>query len=412
MIKPNFVLVTMDEVRPDHLSCYGYETIRTSNLDTIAQGGVIFEDAFSASCFTPVAHASILTGLYPYNHGLRSAYDCIETKSLSHFLRESGYQTAAFVGVDLIGTANGFDSGFDCFDEPQDMRAWRVTTYEENRVVLWGNDHIDRMLKWIEMNGSAPFFLWVHYFDCHEGAEKHLLEQGKLRKGALEEYSYYDAKIQFMDSFLFGQLLELLEKLAIDENTYVVVTSDHGTNLGDHPLPRNDSLGITYPQHLTLHDCDLRVPLIIAGNGIPKKKRVRGIVRSVDIAPTILDLAGLEVDGLNGVSLLPIMRMEKAEDLEVYAEDLFSSRGPGDYQAIRDDKYKFIIDRRTGNEALYDLLLFPDENQPLNTLSDNEKQLLQKWRRICDDTRPAWQGNTTNRDMRIVEERLRALGYI
>ena len=119
MERKNVILVTMDEVRHDHLGCYGYERIKTPNIDFFASEGVRFETAVSTSCFTPPSHATILTGVYPNRHNLRDPFSGVEWKMISEIFQENGYRTAGFVGVNLLGRANHFDAGFQLYDEPK-----------------------------------------------------------------------------------------------------------------------------------------------------------------------------------------------------------------------------------------------------------------------------------------------------
>jgi len=413
MSRPNIVLVTIDEVRPDHLSCYEPSAVQTPSLERIAEDGVLFEEVISSSCLTPISHASILTGLNPPNHGVRSPFGKLQRRTIAERLQAEGYETAAFVGVNLLGRATGFSRGFAFFDEPTTRTSWRETSYGDERPVLWGNECSRSLFSWLEHNRGAPFFLWTHYFECHEGAEKHLLREGVLAEGHLAAFCYYDAKIRLMDSVLIDRLLCALRALGLERRTHLVITSDHGTNLGEHALPFNETLGIRYPQHVTLHDCDLRVPLILKGPGLPSGKRIPGMARSIDIAPTILEMCGMDADGLDGVSLLPsIERGEQTRHLTAYAEELFRSRGPGDYQCVRDAAYKLIIDRRSNTELLYDLLESPNEEAPLDSLSAGEQRLAANWRRYCDSALELPAEDLSGDDRQRIVSRLRHLGYI
>jgi len=218
MERKNVILVTMDEVRHDHLGCYGYERIKTPNIDFFASEGVRFETAVSTSCFTPPSHATILTGVYPNRHNLRDPFSGVEWKMISEIFQENGYRTAGFVGVNLLGRANHFDAGFQLYDEPKHEEIWKRCGFpgEERGEVLWGNWWIPRMLEWLRSNADDPFFIWTHYFDVHQSAEKILLEMGKIQEGIMPEYAYYDPKIQYMDTAYFGPLRETLEDLNIE----------------------------------------------------------------------------------------------------------------------------------------------------------------------------------------------------
>ncbi|MBW2121303.1 MAG: sulfatase [Deltaproteobacteria bacterium] len=418
-MKPkNVILVTMDEVRPDHLGCYGYKRIETPNLDRFAREGVRFETVVSASCFTPPSHASILTGVYQYNHNLRDPFSRVEWKMLAEIFHERGYSTAGFVGVNLLGRANGFDAGFDDFDEPKPDEIWKRSGFagDDRGELLWGNWWVPRMLDWIRAHADTPFFIWGHYFDVHQAAEKILLETGKIREGVLSEFGYYDAKIRYMDEALFAPLRALLDELALHEQTTVVITSDHGTNLGEHEVPPFPNLDLVYPQHTTLYDCDLLVPLILRDRDLPHGVVIPGAARTVDIVPTILESAGLAGSiRFDGVSLISSIAAGRVEGLTCYSEELYEKRGPGDYQSIRSDRYKFIIDRRSGREEFYDLSADPlERNNLIAGLTEEQQALVEEWRAFCDSHMERKESGFVMdvKDRERIEKRLRLLGYI
>lgn len=419
MGKKNVILVTMDEVRHDHLSCYGYERIRTPNLDFFAENGVRFETAVSTTCFTPVSHATILTGVFPNKHNMRDPFSQLEWKMVSEIFQENGYATAGFVGVNLIGTANGFEKGFQVFDEPKHEEIWKRSSFhgDERGELLWGNWWIPRMLAWLKANADKPFFIWGHYFDVHQSAENILLEMEKIQEGVMPEYGYYDPKIEYMDKAFFGPLREMLHELNLEEQTTVLITSDHGTNLEEHEVPPFPQLDLVYPQHTTMYDCDLLVPLIIKDRDLPKQKVIPGMVRTVDIVPTLVDLAGFESDGaFDGISLLPFIDSGKAEGLITYAEELYDKRGPGDFQAIRDDFYKYIVDHRNGDkEEFYDLKADPaEQNDLMNALTDEQQRLVEEWGELCKRYKTRKDSDFAMEDevKSKVTERLKMLGYI
>ncbi len=418
MEKKNVILVTMDEVRPDHLSCYGYERIATPNLDYFAQTGVRFETVISNSSFTPLSHATILTGVYPDKHNLRDPFCGLEGKGVAVIFKEHGYTTAGFVGVNLLGQANRFDVGFDHFDEPGHDEVWKRSGFpdEERGELLWGNWWIPRMLDWLRQNATRPFFVWTHYFDVHQAAENILLEMGKIEEGVMPEFGYMDPKIKYMDDAFFGPLKQTLAELAIEERTTVVITSDHGTNLGEHEVPPFPHLDLVYPQHVTLYDCDLKVPLIIKDPDLPQNRVIPGMVRTVDIVPTLVDLHRLDSEvEFDGLSLVPFVQSGRAEGLVAYAEEMYEKRGPGDFQAVRNKDYKLIVDHRSGAEEFYDLTLDPDEKMNLvSRLTGDQEKLVAEWRALCKKLAARRGSGFTmdGEDKKKVKERLRMLGYI
>lgn len=422
MKQGNLILITLDEVRPDHLGCYGYHRIRTRSIDRVAAEGVLFETAIASSNFTPICHASLLTGMHPPAHGLRDPFSVIQAKTLADILRDRGYKTAGFVGHGILDAKHGFGAGFDLFDEPRvGDESWETHRYpgeEREHGFLHGNWWMPRMLDWIKENHSSSFFAWGHFFHTHEGSEHYLMARGLMEEGELSEFSYYDAKVKLADQIVIGPLLKLLEELNIYEDTTLVVASDHGTTLGEHPadrIPWRD--GIIYPQHTTMYDVDLRVALVMKGTGLPGNKRVKGMVRQIDVVPTLVDYMGIStIHQFDGISLRPFVESEVASGLVAYAEELYEKRGPGDFQAVRTDRYKYIVDRRHDNtEEFYDLESDPGEQTNIIDIVDEDEQLLLKQARELTDSflgvRTA-KPSLSEEEKEKIEWRLRRLGYI
>ena len=422
--KRNLILVTMDEVRPDKLSCYGNKRIQTENIDRLASMGACFETCIAASSLTPISHATLLTGVNPPIHGLRNPYCRINFPTLAQIFKENGYTTAGFVGVSLLGPALGFSDGFDYYDFPQE--GWHRTAYDKKDEPMaqdhpliesvMGNFYQDRLWEWLRRNRETPFFLWTHYFDCHQAAEKVLLEMGRIQQGVMPEYGYYDPKVKYMDKVHFGRMLELLEDIGIMEKSNFIITSDHGTNLEEHEVPPFPHLDLIYPQHTTQYDHDLKVPLIMVAPEIPAGKRVKGQVRHVDIVPTVVELMKLKTSiKFDGISLMPAIKEGRMTGSVAYGEELFSLRGPGDFQSMRTDNLKFIIDRRSGKEEAYDLIADPAEKRNLlNTLVPGQRSLIQGWRKYMDEAYESLKGTmeVKGEDRQKVQSRLKMLGYI
>lgn len=419
MAAQNLVLLSLDEVRPDHLSCYGYQTIRTPNIDRIAAEGVLFETCVASSCLTPICMSSVLCGVNPPVHGLRDPFSAIGSKMLTEILKDRGYKTACFVGNGLLGASHGFSAGCDFFDEPTEEGAWMEVRYpgEDTVSIYEGNWWVDDLLAWLREDCSPPFFVWGHLYETHEGSERLLLQRGLLAQEELSGFGYYDAKIRLADDRVVGPIVQALEELGVYEETMMVVMSDHGTTLGERPadpIPWRE--GVTYPQHTTVYDTDLKVALVVKGKGLPCNRRVKGMVRQIDITPSLLDYLGIStIHQFDGVSLRRYIESGEAKGLVAYAEELFDKRGPGDFQSIRTDRYKYIVNRRRDSiEEFYDLQCDPTEQINLIDIIDEDEQLLLKEAREVTD---AFVGMSRMRQTLSEEERgkiewrLRAMGY-
>lgn len=418
----NIILISLDEVRPDHLGCYGYKKINTPNIDLVAGKGTLFRTCISSADFTPVAMGTVITGRYPYKHGMRNPYCSITGPSIGGYLKEHGYTTAGFVGNGLLADRHGYRTGFDHWDETSKEKSWMELVYpggESDEMFYEGNYWVDEMFKWLRENSEKKFFAWGHLYETHEGSENALLRKGLIREGEDSEFSYYDAKIRMADKNLIGGLLEILQELKILEKTTLVIMSDHGTNLGEHDAKNIPWRGgrLKYPQHTTMYDHDLKVALMIMGEGIPSGKIVeKGFVRSVDVTPTLLDLAGVPLEGLglDGKSLVPVMEAGKSDITEVYSEDVFEARGYGMLQSLRTEQNKFIRNLTLGTEEYYDLKMDPEEKK--NILSEQDPEEITAMRKKLNhylfNRVPSGKKQFSAEEKEAIDQRLRALGYI
>ncbi len=408
----------MDAVRPDHLSCYGYDRIKTEGIDFIAEEGVLFENCIASSCLTPVSHASILTGKDPPTHGIRDPFCQISKRTLAEIFKMNGYNNAGFVGIDFIGTKHGFNKGFGYFEEPKEKDAWNVKEYNQKGETMntrWGHWWVEKMLNWLKENASSPFFIWGHYFEAHFLAEKNLLYSNKIDHGELSEHAYYDAKIKYMDNNLFLPMIKTLKKFNLWEKTVIVVTSDHGEILG--PLkPSWGDFYFNYPQHKTMYDSDLKVPLIIKTSSEIKCKRIKQSTRAIDIVPTLVELLNIETDDTyDGTSLIPLIKEQPMEEQPAYSEELYKERGEGALQSYRTSKFKLIRNNTNNKEEFFDLLKDPDENNNIIYSENPEhKSIIREFRGKLDKCLNGFrvQADLDEEDENKVMERLKSLGYI
>ena len=421
----NVILLTIDELRADGLACYGNKNVKTPYADMLAADGVLFENTIAAADLTPICHASLLTATYPNKHNIRHPFSYLRGKTVAETFKEHNYKTAGFVGVSFLGSKHGYERGFDVYDEPYEgIRGSHDGSYPEGGYTL-GNWWPERFFKWLDVNHEDSFFLFGHYFFVHQGTEGFLLEQGLLEEGDREEFFYLDAKIELMDKVLLKPLVENLKAWGIYDDTNIILMADHGSNLGEHPVAPAPGKGFLHPQHVQLYDEDLHIPLIIKADGLPNGKRIGGMVRQIDVFPTIFDLMAIDLSGdLDGTSLLPFIEKGEASGLTAYFEDLFEARGPGVLQGLRTDKYKFWRNLTKWTEELYDLETDPAE---LNNLTEaklkEDPDLVISFRKqlnkfltqqlVALSNGQDTQAYTINdEDQKIIEERLRSLGYI
>jgi arylsulfatase A-like enzyme len=397
----NVVVIVMDTVRGDHVSANGYARKTTPAIDALAAEGTNFRQAISVAPRTWQSFASILTGLYPPRHGVRFIYDDPmkpDVPSLATTLGAKGYQTGAFDTVPFIRGITGGHGFGEYIDST--LPDWLVMGAAWN----WINDRRDqRFFVFVRLNAAHwPYVATAEQladFDPCDGHD-HTFNQGgwtasgmivgKDNQGFLladkERYrkkfyapgydaptihhmiAHYDAALRNTDA-LIGNLMVQMRQAGLLERTIVVVTADHGEGFGEHGY---------FTHGPKLDDAAVRVPLVIRlPAGFPGAKRgqvVDDLVRVVDVAPTVLDVLGIESpQPLDGATLLPALTGAAVPPLWGYAEseksfigvdpDAYIDGVPGKVRMARDQDWKLIlVPRPEGPEyRLYDLRADPDE---------------------------------------------------
>ena len=429
---PHIVVVTLDTLRADHLGCYGYPRDTSPFIDSLAERGAVFDNAFSAMATTVPAHASMFTGRYPSQlsvlwngHRLNPSF-----RTLAEALEPAGYQTAAFVSTMDHFVPSSLDRGFSTFDDSRPQRSRP------------GQRTVERAVEWLATEASpGPLFLWVHLFDPHspytprtafadapaeaEEAHRrflfdaHYLEPAFVEQNErlLEAIRDYDGEIAHADQAVENLYQAVSEKYS--EDVLWIVTSDHGEGLGNHA-----ALG----HGKNIYNEQIRVPLIFHSSaGAIASRRIDALTEHVDLVPTILDFIGAGIDfdltGLPGRSLHPLLA---GDDGRLVAKSYaFSQRRvyrncaevPSDKEceegrkfAIQNRRFKFIL-RSAGNNELYDLVADPYETRNLaGSGLPQEKRLFHELRRMISEHR-ATKAQTAPVDAETLKG-LRSLGYI
>ena len=329
--RPNVVLVTIDTIRADHLSCYGYGVVDTENLDRLAAEGVRFANAASTVPFTLPAHSSIMTGTYPPYHGVRENVGYFldeDIPTIAELLAAHGYATAGFVSAFVLdarwGIARGFDFYFDNFDVASQKLVNLASVQRD------GRETVNEAVRWLDRRAPGPFFLWLHLFDPHEPYTP--------PEPYLSRYSHpYDGEIAYTDE-LIGDFRAALEERGLLASSVLILTGDHGEGLGDH--------GEGYHGYF-VYDSTVHVPLIIRA---PFDGLVGGVVTDavshVDLLPTILDAVGMGVpENVQGTSLLPLLLgLDDTRERDVYTESYYPlfHYGWAPLRSIRTTRFKYI----------------------------------------------------------------------
>jgi len=392
----NVLLVTLDTVRADHLRQYGYTKIKTPNLDQLSTESFIFRDAISHVPLTLPSHASILTGRRPRTLGIfdnSGFYLNPKEITLAEILKANGYETAAFVSSVVLDSQWGLNQGFDDYYDNFSIAEFKEL--DPHHAQRPGGETERETELWLDAHHQKKFFCWVHFYDPHEP----YAPPGEYQ----EEYRDrpYDGEIAYTDENI-GRLVRKLASLGVDRNTMIVVTSDHGEGLGEH----RELTHSTFLYNTTQH-----VPLIIRIPGA-RTHQVPGVVRLIDVAPTILDLVAVQrPDQMQGSSLIAMMNGREKQKRVAYSESAYAKLhyGWSPLKSITREDYKFI---EAPKPELYDRQADPAEEHNLIAVKPEvAKSLKSELDRIIQSS-GALEEKTPGPVDTSIQEKLRSLGYL
>jgi len=427
---PSILLVTIDTLRADHCSAYGYARPTTPRLDVLAEGGVRFATAYAPIPATAPSHASMFTSLRPRAHGLIKNGQVLapQHRRLAEVLRDNGYLTAAFVSSFAVNRRFGFDKGFASYDD--DFRG----AHSSLKMSTWAGQPVPeffdrrasetrlRVVDWLRSNGyleparaSAPFFLWVHLFDPHDPYDPPPGDRARISPEppgdpVQRAIADYDAEIRFADREM-GAIFDALSAGGRFDRVLTIVVGDHGEGLMQRGHMHHG---------LTIHEEQMRVPFVFHWPyGLKKPVVIEAPVEIVDLAPTVLELAGIAPESqFQGTSLARVMRGEAAADPErtVFLQrrrydptEIEGIRVVGEQLGLRLGRWKYIEAREEGTYALFDLVTDPGERRNLfetqDGKSDELAHILHAW---ADSSAGPAAPPVSPEDA----EKLRALGYV
>jgi arylsulfatase A-like enzyme len=396
-VPTNVVLIAVDTLRPDHMGCYGYDRRTTPYTDRLAQAGVLFENVVAPSPWTLPSFASVLTSLYPAQHGANGSRSPMKTSfpTLPEVLRRQGYATAAIINAPYLKAKVNINRGFDFYDmTPPEGRVAEGTTQDA--------------LEWIDQDRDGPFFIFVHYFDPHipyapaapydtlfdpdyAGHMWNSYSPQRLPQFRLQEFeemkkippedwnhirSLYDGEIAFTDEAI-GELLAGLKERNLEDRTLIVFLSDHGEEFFEHE---------GFEHGHSLFGELLMVPLIFAmPDRLPERSRIGHQVRLIDVAPTILDILGIaEQSNFEGVSLKPLIEgkaglTSREETLLppglAYSESMLYG---GEKKSLTAYPWKLIYDTVTEERSFFNLAEDPQELHDIADRASHSLDLLEE----------------------------------
>ena len=433
------ILVTIDTLRADHVSAYGYPLSTTPFIDSLAAEGLLFRHAFAHAPVTGPSHASIFTGLYPLQHGVEANGQKLDQRfnTLAEAMAAAGYRTAAFVSTNAHFRWADFSQGFEIYDEQpilsKKKRGKRTRKYRP------ANRTVDAALEWLaRLPSDERLFVWIHLYDPHKGLNppkrhlakiRHEIERlgraehlahlrdahGQMTVSLYDQIQRYDAEIRFADS----ELERLYQSMSREEsNDLWIITSDHGQGLGSHD---------GWFGHLRqIYNTQLRVPLIFHATdsslqvGIVEKQ----LVELVDLVPTLGEIVGFdfnqELGQGRGVSLVPLLsggRQPRPNQLSfaqgtIYKQSLRRKARLKPKYTLQSLESKYILNEGKEDE-FYEVDVDPFErsNRVDDPDVDSVRSRMQELLVTMIETLPSPEFEVEEVDDET-KERLKALGYL
>jgi arylsulfatase A-like enzyme len=395
----NLIVYVSDALRVDHVGCYGARWIDTRTIDELAAGGVRFDQAISAAPWTCPAMTSMVTGLYPHHHGYLHWDADLDPglETLFSAAAAQGYETGTFV----------FDEGYLFKDLP-------------HANVLGTTETLDGAIEWLRGHRDSPFVLFVHSWATHMPYDIHHAKRREWRAAKQEVMAgiqsdsasalealreSYRGAVEHQSETILASFLEELDRLGLRERTAFAFLSDHGESWGERFADKSAVEGIYHMHGATLYDEVVQVPLILAAPGRLEPGVVWSQVRSVDLMPTLLDLAGIGFGPLDGASLLPLV--EGSEEADRPAVIAGTDRGALSQLALRLPPWKLILHVEEGREEAYRLDLDPRE---LRSRPDDVPAELREL--LYRELETADSPTLSEEEEKVVESRLADLGYL
>ena len=393
----NLVVYVADALRTDHVGCYGARRVRTPTIDEFAARSVRFDQAISAAPWTCPSTASMITGLYPHHHG---------------YLHWDARLDPALPTLFTVAAAYGYETASFVFDENYLFKGF------PDANVAGTSGRLDGAVEWLRAHRADPFCLWFHSWATHMPYDFLHSEHGEWR-AAKEEiisgiqsdtasalaalYEAYRQAVERESETVFASFLEALDGLGLREQTAIVFLSDHGESWGERFADKTAVKGTYHLHGATLYDEIVEVPLILSAPGLGPAV-VRSQVRLVDVLPTLLELAGGPIDGLDGASLLPVVAGEERGDRPAVIAG--TDKGSLSQLALRVPPWKLVVDLESGGETAYRLDLDPRERE---SRRDAPPELR---RRLLAELEGASRERLGAEEQALVEKRLADLGYL
>jgi len=437
--KPNVILVMVDTLRADHLSCYGSD-VQTPNLCRVADDGTIYQ-GFSHASWTKPATASLVTSTLPSTHNAMSKPSSLsdDLVLIPEALQEAGYTTGGIVSnvnlAESFGFAQGYDDyyylGPDYLFGAQESSS-KLIVYQLGRQIalgMFGGDGVyfndfyqdsevvnSVAFDWLDDHADERFFLFLHYMDPHDPYFVHPYNGEGVARVSMPEpepemaeelHALYRGEIDYLDAN-FGKLLAKLEAAGVYDDTVIVLTADHGEEFHDHG---------GFWHGLTLYDEQIHVPLVIkwaSGVDGPRDGADSGIARLIDVGPTILGTADVAVpETMQGVDLRTPFASRLEKDQQVFAEEDHEGNV---LWALRTEDEKLIVANPNNPRGVPEREYFDVSSDPLEQDAYEDPGAEEHLEELAELQRNAAQGKAVQGDDVEMDlqtcERLKAIGYV
>lgn len=394
----NVVLYISDALRADHVGCYGARFLNTKTIDELAAGGVRFDQVVTAAPWTAPSMTSLVTGLYPHRHGVLDWGDELDpsVRTLFRVFLDAGYDVASFV----------FDDEYLFRTLPDAQVRGRSDSLEE--VVGWLGER------------RGPFFLLVHSWATHmpynvrhaderawKDAKREFIE--RIRANSAEGLEAcreaYRSAVEYQSETLLASLLEALDDLHLTEDTVFAFGADHGESWGERYADKDLVRGVYHLHGASLYDEILLVPLVISAPGRLEAGVVTAQARTVDLPPTLAELAGLAAPAADGSSLLPLVRGDESGDRTAISAT--SDVGVLSLLSVRRPPWKLIRRLADGSEEAFRLDVDPRERENRSAEAPADLRALLEL-----EAGGIEQRELTADEEALIERRLADLGYL
>jgi arylsulfatase A-like enzyme/Tfp pilus assembly protein PilF len=394
--RSNVLFITVDTLRADRLGCAGYP-IETPTIDRLAEEGAYFPNLYALAPLTLPSHASLFTSLRPFSHGVRMNGVHVMGEShttLAEILQKEGYETGAVTGAYVVHSTFGLGQGFSTYSNVENPPPSDRDPFETRVSDRRGEEVTRQAEAWLE-GRKSPWFLWAHYYDPHS-------PYTPPEPYAARYEHAYDGEIAYADSEM-GKLLDVLKERGDLDSTLVVFASDHGEGLGEHDEPEHG---------LFLYETTVRAPVIMRGKDVPRGMRIEHAASHLGVAPTVLDLLGIEAPReFQGQSLRGLWERGGAFSPErIYIEtyEPFYNHQWAPMEALVQGGWKYVLAPRP---ELYHVVEDPEEKRDL---SGEEKERTEGMRKTLLEERKRYPRAESEKAELTEEalEKLQSLGYL